>query len=1004
MNRDRTVGSGKQKRSRADKAKATRRTGGRGKRLAGKKSFPVVGIGASAGGVSAVKELLQALPGNANMALILIQHLDPKHKSMLPEILAKVTALPVAQVEKDTDLEPGKVFVIPPNKLMQVQDGKLILKARPKKEGSSTLVDALLESLAEAYKHLAIGVILSGSGSDGTFGVRAIKSLGGITFAQSRESAEYYSMPEGAIASGSVDFVLPPAEIAKKLMEINDHPYLKGVSVVPEKIDVQVGDSLTPIFNVLNRSKGVDFSLYRRSTIERRVERRMALKRLENYEEYVKLLKRKPEEIEALYEDLLIQVTSFFRTPELYRVLEEKIYPRLVDSRDQDDPLRVWVPGCSTGEEAYSLAISLARFLESRELQIPLRVFGTDLNENLIERARQGVYPESISEQVPVNLLSKFFLKSNGGYQVQRFMRDLCVFAKHDLTKDPPFSNVDLLSCRNVMIYLQPILQDRLLPVFHYALKPKGFLVLGSSESVGTATDLFQAVDKKHRIFAKRMVSRQPELSLDQPPFVAHRRGRHSARQKEVLGEVADMEREFDDLLLSKYVPAAVLVDDHMRIVSFRGNAGPFLRPASGRASLDVMSMVQPGLAVDLASALDSAKESNDTVKRPDLQVEIDDRLVGVDLEVKPVGAQGDYGYFLIVFRETRPRISVEEVQTAESEGAKRDLIARLRREIALTKRHLQSIIEQKEASNEELKSANEEITSSNEELQSLNEEMETSREELQSTNEELITLNEELQHRNEELARVNSDLNNILENTQIPIIIVDRDLNIRLFTPSANRLLNLRDSDGGRPLTDITLRADVPDLADLVNRVVSEVIPIEREIRDREGCWFDLRVRPYVGIDKRIEGAVISFIDISDFRKSVEKSSHAELLSKRILEMAPVPMAVLDRQLKITSVNQAFVDAFGITKERAEGSKFFGLNGGMFDVPEIAQSLEGTSANEVSMQSAAFELKSTDGGKQNIIMEGRRLESNDASGPHFVLTFKGGSLPCDAGDKPGVE
>jgi two-component system CheB/CheR fusion protein len=959
---------------------------------AAKRSLPVAGIGASAGGIRALQELVAGLPKDLHMALIVVQHLEPKHKSMLAEILSKSSALPVVQARDGMKLEPGRIFVIPPNRRMEVHDGRLTLSEllEPSKR---MLVDALLESLASAYQHLAIGIVLSGSGSDGTFGVRAVKSEGGITFAQSRESAEYFSMPQHAIATGSVDFMLSPTEIARKLVEISDHPYLKGQSVVPEGREVEVQDSLLPIFSVLRRAKGVDFSLYRRSTVERRVERRMALNRLEDYDAYLQLLKTKPQELNLLYEDLLIQVTSFFRQPELYTVLAEKIFPRLVEDRSEDDDLRVWVPGCSTGEEAYSMAMSFCQFLDTHNLMTPVRVFATDLNESLIERARTGFYPESISEQVPPGLLTKYFDKTNGGYEVQRFLRDLCVFARHDLTRDPPFSSIDLLSCQNVMIYLQPVLQDRLLPVFHYALKPKGYLVLGSSESIGGATDLFQPVDKKHRIYSKRLLGRRPELDFDQP----FRPSRPPQLARKLVSrtppdEAADLERKIDDILLSRHMPAAVLIDRDQRIVSFRGNTGPFLQPAPGRASLHLMSMIRPGLALDLGSALQSADSSNETVKRHGLQVEADGRPVSVDLEVTPIGTHGDFKYFLVIFRAV-PTLVESATAPRTPTGRQKSVVEKLRREVADTKRQLQSIIEQKEAANEELKSANEEIRSSNEELQSLNEELETSREELQSSNEELSTLNDQLQARNLELGRVNSDLSNILENAQIPIIIVGEDLTIRLFTPSANKLLNIRDSDSGRPITDITLRAEIPDLPDLIARTMTSMVPTEREIQDASGTWYELRVRPYVGLDKRIEGAVISFIDINELKQNLQKSHEAEILAKRAMDMAPVPMAVLDRSLKIVTVNRAFETSFATSKERAEGQKFFVLNGGMFDVPEVAECVEKSLPKKGSIEGLGFRLKSPAGGDRPMFLSGHRLDGTVSSGPHFLLSFSDGQV-----------
>lgn len=814
-------------------------------------NFPVVGIGASAGGIEATKRLLEALPPDPGVAFVIVQHLQPTLESFLPEILGRATALPVEAVGSGVEVRPNHVYVLPPGKDVTITGGRLRLKPSEKSRGVHHPVDRFFTSLALACTNRAIGVVLSGTASDGTEGVQAIKAEGGITFAQD-ESAQQEGMPRSAIMAGAVDAVLPPREIAREIARIAKHRLVSAGP--PDRAEsVMPAAELNEVLDALRVATGADFRQYKSSTLSRRVARRMVLHRLEDPAEYVELVATSPTEGEALFADLLIGVTQFFRNPAAFEALKADVFPALVQGRALQDPVRFWVLGCSTGEEAYSLAIAFTEFCEETKRRIPLQIFATDLNGTAIELARSGVFPRTIAQDMAPEQLRRFFVDADGSYRVAKSIRDACVFARHNALTDPPFSRLDLVACRNVLIYLEPVLQQRLLPVLHYALRPSGYLWTGSAESITSQRELFDVVDAKHRIYRKRPgpVHLPPAVHApDHTTDVRERRARpHASRE---VGVVAmDVLKEADRILVSRYAPPGVLVNSEFEILQFRGDTGLFLTPAPGKASLKLLKMLREGLMVGVRNALHRARKEEAPVRETDLRVRSNGGYREVAVEVVPVrvGTSREL-CFLVLFSQPNAlpagagAVPVVPVAPLGDESAERQ-IARLTQELAATREYLESVIEQQEAANEELQSANEEIQSSNEELQSINEELETSKEEIQSANEELATVNDELQNRNAELGQSNNDLLNLLSSVQMAIVMLGANLRIRRLTPMAEKLFNLIPADVGRPIGDLKLNLDIPDLEQLVIEVIETVSVREREVRDKQGHWYLLRVRP---------------------------------------------------------------------------------------------------------------------------------------------------------------
>lgn len=831
--------------------------------------FPLVGVGASLGGLEAFQELLGNLSDKPGLAVLFVLHLEPHHRSHLADILARVTNLTVREAADGMPVERNSIYVIPPNTVMTLTDGKLALVQRPVR-GPQMPIDHLFRSLAHVLRARSIGVILSGGGTDGTLGFQSIKAEGGITFAQDEKTARHPSMPRSALGDGCVDYVLLPAEIARQLVRLANHAYTRepaGAEQTPEERNSTAG-----ILELLRTTMDVDFTHYKQTTIRRRIQRRMALRGINQYGDYLKLLRDDRAELNALFDDFLIRVTQFFRDPEAYEAVKEKVFPALMEGRSADRPLRVWVAGCSTGEEVYSLAIALLEYLGAREDHFPIKILATDLNDAALEKARAGVYLDNIEVDVSAERLRRFFSRTDGHYVISKAIRELCVFSHHNLASDPPFSHIDLVSCRNLLIYMDQSLQKRVIPILHYSLNVNSFLFLGSSESVGPFTELFQSVDAKHRIFQKKPV---PGMTLD---FTAYSAAEgHPQRivhaEAQPVWSALDVQKEADRIVLGRYAPVGVIVDETMTVLQFRGRTSTYLEPAPGMASLDLFRMLREGLLAEVRAAVNQARAENTIVTREGLRVFDGEsrsaRVEVIPFKVPPAGVR----FFLILFQDVTngeiaraPTAPIAPVQGGEQQ------VLQLQQELSALREYLQSVIEEQESTNEELKSANEEILSSNEELQSTNEELQTAKEEAQSANEELATVNEELRHRNAELARLNNDLVNILTGVNIPIIMVSRDLRIRRFTPPAEKIYNLIPGDIGRPIGDIKPNLDVPDLSQMIAKVIDTLTAYEGEACDTSGRWYQLRIRPYVTTDNKIDGASVVLLDIDSIRRGLEE------------------------------------------------------------------------------------------------------------------------------------
>ena len=901
--------------------------------------FPIVGIGASAGGLEAVKRLLRALPAKSSMAFVLVQHLDPHHESMLAGILARETELRVLEVRQGMRVEPRNLYVIPPNATLELADGFLKLAGRRASPGKVPLpIDRFFLSLAQVRKSAAIGVVLSGNGSDGVLGLRAIKAEGGVTFAQD-ESAQFDGMPRAAIAAGAVDFVLPPEEIARELQRVAGHPFVYRRDPDEDGLDE---DILQKVFGVLRTGTGVDFSNYRRTTVVRRLARRMAVNKIVDYSEYLALLRERPGEVGALYDDFLISVTSFFRDPGTFELLRKKILPALLRSTTVGEPLRFWVPGCATGEEAYSFAICA---LEAQDPSRPreVQIFATDVSEKAIEYARHGIYSESAMMNVSAERMRRFFTGAGEHrWQIARIVRDQCIFARQDVTADPPFSRLDLVSCRNLLIYLGGVLQRRLFPLFHHVLKPSGFLVLGSSESAAPFGDLFRPVDKRHRIFAKKVTAAVRAMDIV-PRTTSVQREPSEERPRGDSKRASELPAEVDRLLIGRYAPPAVVINSNLEVVQFRGKTGIVLEPAVGSPSVNVLAMAREGLMPELRSAIHKARSRDARIRRDGLRVRVNGGFRTVSVEVAPLKSTSPSGRLYLVTFEVQPDAERSlrrkgAVGSAKKSAPRRNEVERLSDELNSTREYLQTVIEEQESANEELKSANEEVLSSNEELQSTNEELETAKEELQSANEELMTLNEELLTRNALLARTHDDLDNLLNSIQLPIVMLDTEGRIRRFTPAAEKMFNLIPSDEGRLLANLRPNVDLPDPSVLVRATAESGKPSERETQDHDGHWHLLRVHPYRTGGGGSAGLVLVAVDIDAQKTSALESEHAREYAEGIVDTVPHALLVLDENGIVGRANRTYYELFQSTPEETVGRSLFELGGGSGTCPVSAR------------------------------------------------------------------
>ncbi|MBC7366905.1 MAG: PAS domain S-box protein [Undibacterium sp.] len=980
--------------------------------------FPIVGIGASAGGLEAFTQLLKRLPVDTGLGFVLVQHLDPHHSSALAEILAGATAMPVHEVTNNLRVAANHVYVIPPDKGLGILKGVLKLRPRALPRGAPRSIDFFFEALALDQRERAIGVILSGNATDGTLGLEAIRAEGGITFAQD-DSAGYNSMPRSAVSAGCVDFVLSPDAIANELTRVARHlarsdgapareaaPPARGGEAAAVSAERSGKTDYEKILLLLQGHTGVDFSLYKARTIHRRIMRRTVLNRHATLESYADFLRGNVKELDALYSDALIGVTNFFRNAEAFRVLQRKVFSELL-RRGDAEPVRVWVLGCSTGQEAYSIAMAFAECAEMVPGARRLQVFATDLNDANLEKARHGHYPKSLARDISPERLRRFFAEEDDGYRVNKALRDLVVFARQNFIGDPPFSRMDLISCRNLMIYFEPSLQRKALPTFHYALKPEGFLFLGASESIGSFTDLFKPVDKKQKIYARKAAPvRAFQLPLPKPrgdravPEPAP--GRRALTGRKPRGKAGDdifngelsPEREADRVTVNQFAPPGVLINADLQILQFRGLTGAYLEPPNGKASFDLLKMVHEGLALPLRAALRLAKGEHRTVRKENVALKQQGIVRLVHFDVVPLKNLKERCY-LVVFEEAEKarRVAAGEARAESPQLDRRaeesSRVVDLERDLADTRDYLQSVEEQREASHKELQASIEEAQSANEEFQSLNEELETSKEELESTNEELTTVNEEMASRNIELSRVNSDLTNFQASTKLVIVLLGRDLTLRRFSPQAGKQFRLAAADIGRPFRNVRHQLEVPALASSIAEVIASDREREHEVRDREGRWYSLRISPYLTAEKTVDGAVLVLVDINALKETEAAVIHARDFAEAIIDTARDPFLILDAAFCVQKANPAFFTAFKIASAGIVGRTLFELEHGQWDLPELRQLLRDVLPLNTPFNDFEVAHRFKKIGRRTLLLHARPLSQQTGHREKILLGFQ---------------
>ena len=845
------------------KTAAAKTSASRGNGRPANGTFPVVGIGASAGGLEALELFLQHVPVGSGIAFVIVQHLDPTRKGIMVELLQRATAMKVVQVRDGMKVAPDQVYVIPPSKDMSILHGTLHLFDPTAPRGLRLPIDFFFRSLADDRQDKSIGVILSGMGSDGTLGLRAIKEKAGVVFVQAPESAKFDGMPKSAIDAGLADVAAPAEELPGRIIAYLRHAPL--IARPGSTLEEKTQSALEKVFILLRTQTGQDFSLYKKSTIYRRIERRMSLHQIDRIAAYVKFLQENPQETELLYKELLIGVTGFFRDPAAWEHLKKEVLPALLASRPGGRVLRAWTPGCSTGEEAYSLAIAFREALQKVKpaKTVSLQIFATDLDRDAIDKARAGVYPANITADVSPERLRRFFIQEERGYRVGKEIREMTVFAPQNVIMDPPFTKLDILVCRNVLIYLTTELQKKLIPLFHYSLNPGGVLFLGSAETIGPFTDLFAPLDAKARIY-RRLDSRPGVQPIEFPSsFVAMTPEEPAPAKAEP--PAANLQRLADQIILTGYAPAAVLTSDKGDILYISGRTGKYLEPAAGKANWNIFAMAREGLRYELGGAFHKALRERDPVTLKGLRVRTNGNEAAVDITVQPLAEpEGLKGMVLIVFADAVLSPEAKAPRASGRTSVRGARLEQLEQELRKAREELQNTREEMQTSQEELKSANEELQSTNEELQSTNEELTTSKEEMQSMNEELQTVNQELQAKVADLSRANNDMKNLLDSTDIATLFLDDSLNVRRFTSQMSKIIKLIPGDAGRPITDIASELNYPGLVDDAREVLRSLIFKETTVAASGGRWFQVRIMPYRTLENQIDGVVITFADVT--------------------------------------------------------------------------------------------------------------------------------------------
>ncbi len=910
------------------RSKALQVVGGPKKADVAVTDFPIVGIGASAGGLEAFELFFNNMPPDCGMAFVLVQHLDPTHKSILTDLIRSFTRMSVTEVRDGMKVEPDNIYVIPPNSDMAILHGSLHLMEPSAPRGLRQPIDFFFRSLSEDRKEKAICIVLSGSGTEGTLGLREIKGQGGMVMVQDPSTAKYDGMPRSAIGTGLVDYVLPPGKMPEQLIAYVQHPFTKEPGKAPET-EPDATSSLQKILIMIRSKTGHDFSYYKQSTIIRRIERRMAIHEVDNLSDYLRYLQKYADEVDTLFKELLIGVTNFFRDKEAFEHLKKKVIPHLCkDKGEENGSIRVWVPGCSTGEEAYSLAILFQEQTEQTERECKVQIFATDIDSGAIETARAGLYPHGIAVDVQAERLRRFFNKQDGAYRVKKNVRDMVVFALQNVITDPPFSKIDLISCRNLLIYMGSELQKRILPVFHYSLGKGGYLFLGTSETVGEFSDLFSAVDRKWKIFRRRDAEPVGAIPLELVPHAMP--AGNVPMLVEPKGPRLIMRLSNQELversLLETYGASGVLINEKADILYFHGPTSKYMDPPEGEAHFNALAMAKEDLKLELANVIRKGLSRKKLVRQENVRIKAsEDGLVNL-IVIPILEPPSKRGLFMVVFEEVKPQPAergAKEVSDADAKGSAVK-VKELEHQLASTREYLQTTIEELETSNEELKSTNEELQSANEELQSTNEELETSKEEQQSVNEELVTVNSELQQKIDALSKANDDMTNLLAATQIGTIFLDTDLNIQRFTPPAKKIVNLIDGDVGRPIRHIVHNLDYERLVEDAEEVLRTLRSKDVEVQTTSGNgnWYSMRVHPYRTIHNVIEGVVVTFIDVSDRKRAELKLQESERRYRGIGELFS-GVWTCEPDGKMTYLSESFLEMIGLTLDECQGHKW---------------------------------------------------------------------------------
>jgi two-component system CheB/CheR fusion protein len=942
--------------------------------------FPIVGMGASAGGLEAFELFFRHAPADSGMAFVLVSHLDPSHASILTEILQRTTTMPVVEVQDQMQVAPNSVYVIPPNRDMTIFHRALQLSIPAEPHGQRMPIDVFLRSLGEDQSEKAIGIIFSGTGTDGTLGLRAILGAGGITLAQEPTTAKFDGMPTSAIQAGYVTHILP----AEKMPDV----LLSGIQTLNIKTTPSPPIALNGINRILQQlraSTGHDFSLYKKSTITRRIQRRMLQNDIADTETYLRYLKGHPSEIASLFKELLINVTNFFRDPEAFVALKQDILPTLFENKPDDYVFRAWVAGCATGEEAYSIAMVLHELMDEKHYAFKVQIYSTDLADDTITTARAGFYPPNITLGVSPERLRRFFIKEDGGYRVKKEIREMIVFATQNIIKDPPFTKLDLLSCRNLMIYLEPELQNRLIPTFHYALKPEGVLFLSPSESIGNHIELFTPLNRKWKFYrtsptpASTRVMLTSNLNWTAGP--AHKASEDIIKTSRATN-LAELTKR---MLLQFYAPASAVTDLRGNILYIYGETGTYLHPAPGHASLNIIDMAREGLQLELRAAIQSANQSTLTLNR-ELSVKTNGDFHPVSLRIRTLSNPSEHQNLLLIsFQELTQPASGKPARTKRStKPTELRYIEELEQELAYTKENLQATIEEQYASNEELKCTNEEMQSTNEELQSTNEELETSKEELQSINEELVTVNSELQAKIVQLADMQNDMKNLLDNTHIGTIFLDQQLIIRRFTRDATQIYRLVASDVGRALSDIKPELEGEDLLDAAHAVLDSLVPIEREVKTLSGNCYLARILPYRTLENMIDGVVLTFTNITERARSIA-TQEARLLAEGIVNTVREPLVVLNADLKVVTASRSFYQCFQVTAEEIMNHPLYELDDGQWDIPALRDLLKATLSHNQAFEDYRMEHDFPAIGHRKMLLNARRIVGRTGE-PQLIL------------------